>query len=578
MKRLPRCVLRGWTVLLLVAACDGSVSVGGRDDGGGPPDPDDSDGGPPRADAAPVGGDDGGPPSSGGPAFCADYPPADLASAKQATAVRYGDDGFLVYASDDEGNRVPDFGHAGYHFGERDLPAYPEVASIGPGDGDDTARIQDALDELAARTPDANGVRGALRLEPGTYQVAGTLRVAKDGMVLRGSGDGGDPAVDTILQASGDNPHQRSVIVLGMGGSGAWRNALPDTQVNVTTPFVPVGANAFEVDHPEKLAVGQRVIVKHPSTQAWIDRLGGGGASVDWNPGEIDVFFVRRVVGKDGDQLTLDVPIFDHLDRSLATSVVFAIDDGALVRESGVEQLRVDVQTAGGEDENHAWSAFDVAGAEDAWVSDVTALHFGYAAVKVHNATRITVRRAKAREPVAIVTGSRLYHFDVDEFAQQVLFVDCEASNARHAFVSNGTSSVSGVVWLRGKATKGYTSSEGHRRWSQGLLYDNIVETQQGDARSVGLYNRGDWGTQHGWAAVHSVIWRYDTGGKTAVIQKPPTAQNWAIGTLGTVTGAGPFAGSIGHSEPVAGAGELAPHSLYEAQVCDRLARAAAGK
>jgi hypothetical protein len=239
------------------------------------------------------------------------------------------------------------------------------------------------------------------------------------------------------------------------------------------------------------------------------------------------------------------------------------------VREAGVESLRVDIVTAGGEDEDHAWNAIDVTGAEDAWVRDVTALHFGYAGVRVRAADRISVLDSRALDPVAIATGGRMYNFAADTFAQQVLFADCEASRGRHSFVANGASSTSGIVFLRGRTTRARGTSEAHRRWSQALLYDGIVEDDPGSRLTVGLYNRGDWGTQHGWAAVHSVLWRHDTGGKLAIVQAPPTAQNWAIGTVGGVTADGPFDGPPGLAEAVDG--ELEPRSLYEAQLCDRL-------
>jgi hypothetical protein len=515
------------------------------------------DGGSPERDAAAT---DAGPPPRDLPAFCADYPPA--APGAQSAWVHYGDDGLLVYASDDDGHRLPDLGHAGYRAGAEDPPELPEVARVAPGDGDDTARVQDALDGAA--------VPGAVVLAPGVYEIAGTLRVNRAGLVLRGSGDGDDPAVDTILRAPGDSPHQRSVIVVG-GGALDWRDAIDGSQVEVTTPRVPVGAAWFEVDEPSRLAVGDRVIVRHPSTQAWIDALGGGGAEIPWSPGSQDIVYLRRVVAIDGARVTLDVPVHNHLDRALAQTVVYAVDDSGLVRDVGVERLRVDIVTAGGEDENHAWNAIDVVGAEDAWVTDVTALHFGYAAVRVRSSNRVTVRDAVALEPVAQVTGGRLYHFSADGFAQEVLFVDCEAHQARHGFVSNGTSTVSGIVFLRGRSIRTRGTMEGHRRWSQALLYDSIVEEQPATSNVVGLYNRGDWGTQHGWAAAHSVIWRHDTGGRRALLQQPPTAQNWAIGVTGTVSADGPFDGPPGLVEPIDG--DLTPRSLYEAQVCDRLRR-----
>jgi hypothetical protein len=54
------------------------------------------------------------------------------------------------------------------------------------------------------------------------------------------------------------------------------------------------------------------------------------------------------------------------------------------------------------------------------------------------------------------------------------------------------------------------------------------------------------------------------------IIQKPPTAQNYAIGCFGTATGAGPFTGPQGYIEGTSTAG-LNPPSLYKAQLAERL-------
>jgi hypothetical protein len=86
----------------------------------------------------------------------------------------------------------------------------------------------------------------------------------------------------------------------------------------------------------------------------------------------------------------------------------------------------------------------------------------------------------------------------------------------------------------------------------------------------MGLYNRGDMGTAHGWSAAHSVAWNGDMAGKTLVVQKPPTAQNYAIGCFGNVTGTGPFTQPAGHIEGTGRRG-LTPKSLFQAQLADRL-------
>src|SRR5205085_6151483 len=117
----------------------------------------------------------------------------------------------------------------------------------------------------------------------------------------------------------------------------------------------------------------------------------------------------------------------------------------------------------------------------------------------------------------------------------------CHAENGRHNFISNGTMTASGVVWHR-CTSEGASSSEGHRYFSQALLFD-AIDAKSG---SIGLINRGDYGTQHGWGAAHSVIWNYN---KTMQAQKPPTAQNYAISRAGSVSTKNPFAGAQGHHE-----------------------------
>ena len=415
------------------------------------------------------------------------------------------------------------------------------VATLTPVSGDNTERIQEALDRIGRRTPDDDGHRGALRLAAGRYDIRGTIHIRHSGVVLRGSGDGRDPSKDTILVARGDSPHQRTVVVVGSGNGSPW---LTGRAVEITTRFVGVGSTSFDVADSSAFKVGQEVMVTHPSSQRWIDAVDGGGVvnSPRWTPGSIDLKWVRRIVRIEGRRLHLDAPIFNHLDRSLTTSTVAPVTSRRVVTESGVEDLRVDIATAGGDDENHAWNAIGVVGADNSWVRGVSTLHFGYAGVRTSGAIRITVRDARATEPVAVRTGGRMYNFAADGFSQLVLFTDCHAGQGRHAFVANGASTVSGVVWSR--CTMAGGDAEAHRRWSQGLLLDNIRET--GSRNQAKLMNRGDYGSSHGWGAAHSVIWGFN---KEIVVQRPPTAQNYAVSPEGTIRSRPYFPGPSGSIE-----------------------------
>lgn len=104
-----------------------------------------------------------------------------------------------------------------------------------------------------------------------------------------------------------------------------------------------------------------------------------------------------------------------------------------------------------------------------------------------------------------------------------------------------------------------------------GFLYDGVTEVNARSTNKVlGLYNRGSYGTGHGWAAAHSVAWNCNVNEGWAVIEKPPTAQNYAIGCRGTISGGGPFNQPDGFIE-LSGRADLEPASLYHQQLFDRL-------
>lgn len=491
------------------------------------------------------------------PAFCAAYPQA---TGARSAKVWYSN-GRLQYATDAENNRIPDYSYAGYRYGEVPLPTIPVVSTLGPVSGDNTSRIQAALDVIGNRPLDSNGFRGALRLLPGTYEIRGVLRIDKSGVVLRGSGDGASATGNTILRATGNTPASRSVVILGSGV-----NRWPESnRTNITDSFVQVGSRSFTVASVAGYKVGDEVVIRHPSTQAWINAVdGGGGTTRVWTPGTKDIVYYRKIMAINANRITIDAPVFNHLNRSLSQSYMASTQNNA-IREVGIENLRIDIVTAGGEDEAHAHNAVYVYGAHDSWVRDVTALHFTYAAVKLENAVRVTVEGVNALEPVGIRTGGRMYNFTADRGSQLILFKHNTATQGRHSYVTNGVQSASGNVFYR-SSQRGGGSEAGHRHWATGMLYDNMTELTSGQ---ILLINRGEAGSDpHGWSAAHSTVWQFNS---EMVVQKPPTAQNYAISTMGSFRSRPYNPGPWGWLELIAGGGRMNPESLYEAQLCDRM-------
>lgn len=506
----------------------------------------------------------------------------------QSQLVYYRANDRLEYVRDADGNIIPDFSYAGYRNGEP-IPDVQTVKEIDPIPGDNTNHINSALFELGLMALDSSGFRGALLLRAGVYEIRGTINVGYDGVVLRGVGDSTDITENTVLFATGNTPDKRTVVVLGGGGKTEWSDAVPGSRSDIISDTVLVGERTFRVSDPSLYSVGDNIIIYHPCTADWLQAIDYGGTHSDhpnavpgtdvpWAVGSQPIFFNRYITAIDGDAITVDAPVFNALIRSLSQSYVYKYARNGIRTNLGIEDLRIEIHSADETDENHAWDAINFVQVEDAWALRCTMRQFGLSGIQTSTATRITVEDCQALDPASIIEGGKRYNFNVYRASQLILFKNCRASNGRHHYVSNGTSSVSGIVFVDCTSEGAYTSSEGHRRWTQGMLFDNHVELDGPrpglNPRLLGLYNRGYYGTSHGWALVHSVAWNCDLADGDLIVQKPPTGQNYAIGCFGAnVAGVSPPAPMDEPEGYIEGSNrpELKPRSLYYAQLEDRL-------
>ncbi len=493
-----------------------------------------------------------------------------------SSKVYYGTNNKLVYVADIEKNVIPDFSYAGYMRGEVSIPSVPVVKIISPVSGDNTQNIQNAIDAVGAMALNSNGIRGALYLNPGVYNVYGVLTLSNSGVVIRGAGSGSDSLTNTIIYARGNTPVQRDLFTAGGGNSTVWADSVTGTTTNITSSFVQVGSKTFTVVSAAKYSVGDNIVIYHPCTSAWLQAINYGSThdtTLSWSVGEVPIIFNRRIAAINGNDITIDAPVFNHLIRSLSQSFIYKYSRYHIKTNIGIENIRFEIETAGGLDENHAWNAVVLTQLEDSWVTNCSMHHFGYSGIVTYTATRITIDNCQALDPVSLLDGERRDNFNVKEASQLVLIKNCTARNGRHHYVSTGTSSSSGNVFLNCKSIAINNPSEGHRHWSQGLLYDNLRDSLPNNNSTLGLYNRGDMGSGHGWAAVHSVAWNCNASGKEIYIQQPPTAQNYGIGCFGIITGSSPpapFSEATGFIEGSNKTG-LNPPSLFLAQLNERL-------
>lgn len=452
---------------------------------------------------------------------------ADDAEQKAAMQAVYLDEqGQLQYAPDYLGNRVPDFSYAGYGGGGIALPDVPVKSVVEPGEGDDAARIQAALNAVANLPVDAQGFRGAVLLKRGTYQVAGSITINTSGVVLRGEGDGED---GTVIVASGTAERD---LILVHGEKGVEEQA--QTARRITDLYVPVGARYFHVEHPTGLRVGDTIVVRRYGNAAWIHAIGMDQLPsrddrdiVQWQPFALNM--ERVVTDIADDQITVDAPIVNAIEWEWGGGEIVQVIDQR-IEHVGIERLRgVSEYNAKVRcmvvllcDEKHAQNMINLDNVKNSWVSGVTARHFFHGVAFAGEGSKwLTIQDSSSLDPVSTLTGSRRYPFHV--MGQLILLQRLYSDEARHAFVFNRR--VTGPnVFLHSLAEGDYTFSEPHLHWAVGGLYDNV-------RAPIAIQDRYTYGSGHGWSGANFVAW--NTTGKL-IVQKPPTAQNWAIGHVGT--------------------------------------------
>src|SRR5262249_22738450 len=254
------------------------------------------------------------------------------------------------------------------------------------------------------------------------------------GVVLRGQGQ---DAKGTVLVATGND---RRTLIRIAGKDDSHPNS--KTPYTVADKYVPVGAYRLRLDRTDGLRVGVTAVVQHPSTAAWIAALGmdrfpstSTGSWLDWKPGKMDIRWDRVITRIDGNEATLDAPLTSALDSSLATAKLHVYAWPGRIAHVGVENLRCESEfdKNNPRDEEHAWMAITLEAALNAWVRQVTAIHFASSAVSVWESCKwVTVEDCTSLQPVSEVGGYRRHTFYTS--GQMTLFQRCKAERGRHDF------------------------------------------------------------------------------------------------------------------------------------------------
>jgi hypothetical protein len=474
-----------------------------------------------------------------------------------------GPDGNLIYQPDARDNHIEDFSMVGYQTGLVPLPdtaggvTVPIQASLDPSSGDQTARIQAAIDQVSQLPPDSNGFRGAVLLTAGEYPINGQLHINASGVVLEGVG--ADPVNGTRLRATGTS--QRTLIQVSGSGS---RMTVSGTTHNLVDNYVPVGTTSFNVDSTANLHVGDLVEVHRPSPANWIHDIGMDLLQYPWQPNSKNIDWDRTITNIDGNTITVDAPLTNSLEQQYGGGTIHRYTWSGRLNNVGIENLYGFSDYNGSTDENHSWTLIDIKSTTNAFVHDVTSQYFAFACVEVeHGAKWVTVQDCQCLDPISQITGGRRYSFDIGDGAELSLFLRDYARKGRHDFTIQ--SLMAGPnAFVNCYSDQAYAESGPHQRWSTGTLFDN-VETHGNSGSGINIRKAGNEGTGHGWQGANYVIW--NSTADRMNISSPPTAQNWVIGPRANTYSGNAIYESKGMP--------VDPQSLYYQQLSERQANPA---
>jgi hypothetical protein len=484
--------------------------------------------------------------------------------AQTSSLVSMGSNGRLVYTADVKGNVVPDFSAVGYMNGEAPIPVVGVVLTVNPVVGDNLANVQNAINQLAAMPLDANGFRGAILFNAGTYNISDTVTISASGIVLRGVGFNG---TGTNFIATKTAQH---TLFNFLGASGTSYNSTSSTRKAITDPYVAIGKKQITVASGHTFARGDKVFVHRIPNAAWINLLGMNLLSnidplaVNWTASAYDMDSERKIDNINGNVISLDAPIMDVIDPVYSTGELVKFTDNR-INNCGIENMKISSIYASSTDENHGWEAVSFDNIYNAWAKNLEVYYFGYSAVHINSdASFITVDSCKMLDAKSIIDGGRRYSFNVD--GQRNLVQNCTTKNGRHDYV-NGSRTCGPNVFYNSTATIQHSDIGPHHRWSTGILFDNIVGNGSQDVQ-----NRLDSGSGHGWSGGQIMFWNC-TAGKMIVQDPPGDQRNWAIGCKSSViTNVGDWSTELLGTVESKGTFIAAIPSLFIAQLNDRLA------
>jgi len=295
-------------------------------------------------------------------------------------------------------------------------------------------------------------------------------------------------------------------------------------------PYVPAGAQAITVDDGSSFAPGDSIRITRLTTPKWLHFMGMDAMTRD---GQDEVWVgnslstSRSVVSRQGNLLTLNVPLTDSYDRAYLQpegAEVVKIESTGEIEQDSVESLHIVAparQVAFSDSLFRAINLYDV---RDSWLRDLLIDDTTEGIDVGMGSARITIEDVGFRHSVTVTSSAKPADFMLR--GNRTLVFRCGSVGDDLFYVITGARNQGPNVVLD-SVFRGNGRIQPHQRWSTGFLVDSTKVPDGG----IDLKNRGEMGSGHGWTMGWGVVW--NSSAKDLVIQNPPGSANWSIGSSG---------------------------------------------
>jgi len=254
-------------------------------------------------------------------------------------------------------NIIPDFSFAGYGAGGVTLPQVKQIPvfmTLTPVAGDNYPQIQNAINALSNVALNQDGLRGAILLKKGGYNINQPLLIKHSGIVLRGEGQGID---GTVLLAT--NTALKNTFITAQGsGNKTPRYANTAALASITQQMVPTGSTSIEVMSSQGYRVGDEIAIKRTSNALWLSDEGIDTQQYKWRAKSYALTFERTITAIVGNTLYIDIPLVDTIEARFSGDKVYRMDTAQRIHHVGIENLRLQTLTRDNvDDENRSFYA-----------------------------------------------------------------------------------------------------------------------------------------------------------------------------------------------------------------------------